>query len=469
VGGRFRTAPRTGYLTGPDQEVDLRFVYAHTRGVLLGGFVQDSWSILDRVTLNVGLRYDSQTLYGPDGQTALAFPNEVSPRVGLVWDFTQQGRSKIYASYARYDENVPLDIADRAFGTTVALRGNLKPAGGSCNPRSRTTSACGSKENLLPGLGTPPNSIWAVGGATDSSPVDPALGAPTEDEWVAGIEYQVMPNTRVSLGYTHRHIVRWVEDMSVNGSGYFIGNPGEGIGSAFPSVRRVYDAVTVVVNKAFADLWLAQVSYTWQHLAGNMEGLFRSYDGQLDPNINTDFDYARLLVNRDGPLPGDVRHTIKAYLSKEFVILPVLSLTAGVAYVGSSGRPIDFQAASSFYGPGEVFVFPRGSGGRLPWQHTIDVNAAVNFRLASSTVLSVSINVFNLFNFQQVTRVSSDYTEFPQGAAPVPNGKPSTDRGKIVDDVTGLPLTQSQINPNFWHPVAYQPVRQIRFQARVTF
>ena len=37
---------------------------------------------------------------------------------------------------------------------------------------------------------------------------------PSEDEWVAGIEYEVLPNTRVSLAYTHRNIVRWVEDVS---------------------------------------------------------------------------------------------------------------------------------------------------------------------------------------------------------------------------------------------------------------
>src|SRR5262249_40935297 len=86
---------RQGYLIGPDQEVDLNFVQIHSRGMLAGGFIQDSWNIVDRVTLNAGLRYDSQTLYGPDGRTFLAFPGELSPRLGVVWDFTQQGRSKI--------------------------------------------------------------------------------------------------------------------------------------------------------------------------------------------------------------------------------------------------------------------------------------------------------------------------------------------------------------------------------------
>ena len=58
--------------------------------------------------------------------------------MGLVYDFTQQGRSKIYANYARYYESVPLDLADRSFpgerqGGFVHFR---KPANGSagCDP-----------------------------------------------------------------------------------------------------------------------------------------------------------------------------------------------------------------------------------------------------------------------------------------------------------------------------------------------
>ena len=44
---------------------------------------------------------------------------------------------------------------------------------------------------------------------------------------------------------------------------YFIGNPGEGIADTFPKAKRTYHAVTLSFTKTFADLWLAQVSYTW--------------------------------------------------------------------------------------------------------------------------------------------------------------------------------------------------------------
>src|SRR5262249_9936555 len=160
-------------------------------------------------------------------------------------------------------------------------------------------------------------------------------------------------------------------------------------------------------------------------------GLVRAQTGQLDPNITSDFDIASLEVNRQGPLTADIRHTIKAYLAKEFVIAPSFSVVVGASYVGSSGRPIDFLGANSFYGNGQVFIFPRGTNGRLGWVHTIDLNGAMTFRFTPSTALTLSVNVFNLFNFQQVTQVSQNYTLIPNGVKPVPNGNPATDTGKI--------------------------------------
>ena len=38
-------------------------------------------------------------------------------------------------------------------------------------------------------------------------PVDPGTSPPSVDEWVAGFQYELFPNTRASLAYTHRNIV----------------------------------------------------------------------------------------------------------------------------------------------------------------------------------------------------------------------------------------------------------------------
>ena len=52
------------------------------------------------------------------------------------------------------------------------------------------------------------------------------------------------------------------------------------------------------VSPQLSNSWLAQVSYTYSYLRGNYAGLFRPETGQLDPNINSDFDLRSLLENR---------------------------------------------------------------------------------------------------------------------------------------------------------------------------
>jgi hypothetical protein len=104
-----------GYLTGPDTAYYYSARLTSTTNYNFGGFLQDSWSVMDKVTVNLGLRYDAQLMYNTQKNLALSLPNQLSPRIGVIWDPTQQGRSKLYASFARYYHSVPLDIADRSF------------------------------------------------------------------------------------------------------------------------------------------------------------------------------------------------------------------------------------------------------------------------------------------------------------------------------------------------------------------
>ena len=92
-----------------------------------------------------------------------------------------------------------------------------------------------------------------------------------------------------------------------DGNTYFIGNPGQGFAKDFPKAVRNYDAVTVYFTKTFADLWLAQASYTWSRLYGNYSGLFRPETGQLDPNINSDFDLLSLTTTATARCPATAR------------------------------------------------------------------------------------------------------------------------------------------------------------------
>jgi len=502
-----RESRRFGYLSATDTPAPPGtlgpVLQEKTKTLTIGGFVQDSWSILDKVTVNVGLRWDGQYLYDKDGVLSIKLQNEWSPRIGLVWDPTQQGKAKIFASYGRYYEDVPLDIADRALSGESQIIANHR-----CDPLTDKLTGCDA--NTRP-RGTnlfSPSRKWRVV-ASDKTAVDPGLNPASNDEIVAGAEYEVLPNARAGLTYTYRNMVRTIEDMSADdGNTYFLGNPGEGIAKSFPKATRTYHAVTLQFSKTFSDLWLAQASYTWQRLRGNYEGLFRNEDQQLDPNINSTFDLAKLLINQTGPLTADNTHTFKLYAAKEFVILPVFSVTLGLSYTGTSGSPINYTGPSneSGYGPFQVYILERGQGGRLPWVHSIDARVSLNYRLSKDSVLSVGVEGFNIFNFQSPLTVDNEYVNFgsvPNGRDPGPiiGGKqgslPNGYGGKcdatgdlskcsgggslpLGPQVSGVPTfvklpTPDQtpevypVNPNWGRALTYQPVRSIRFTARFTF
>jgi hypothetical protein len=188
---------RFGYIVETDTIVDKPRVQTSTKSTILGGFIQDSWSILDKVTLNLGLRFDSLALQGEDGLTRISLHDQWSPRIGVVWDPTQQGRSKIFANYGRYYEYIPLDISDRALSSSQPVIQGVHD----CNPLAVHRQGCDANtrtdgSNLINGVTQAPNRKWGVTGPPYASYIDPDLKSAANDEIVAGAEYEVLPNAR---------------------------------------------------------------------------------------------------------------------------------------------------------------------------------------------------------------------------------------------------------------------------------
>jgi len=55
-----------------------------------------------------------------------------APRIGAIYDYTQEGRSKIYAHWGRFYESIPMDINDRSFGGEVSFVQAFRANGGGC-------------------------------------------------------------------------------------------------------------------------------------------------------------------------------------------------------------------------------------------------------------------------------------------------------------------------------------------------
>ena len=104
---------------------------------------------------------------------------------------------------------------------------------------------------------------------------------------------------------------------------YFIANPGEGtLGQSLasttacttapaPKAERTNNSVELTPRKRFSNNWQFLASYVWSKLEGNYDGTFQNSTGQLDPNINSAFDYADFLVNAQGRLSNERKHQFK--------------------------------------------------------------------------------------------------------------------------------------------------------------
>jgi hypothetical protein len=107
--------------------------------------------------------------------------------------------------------------------------------------------------------------------------------------------------------------------------------------------------------------------------------------------------------------------------------------------------------------------------------HSIDPHVGYSVDITKSSTFEVAVDVFNVFNFQAVTKVDEDLTT--EGALPIRDGS-TADVAGCKDPArgacnlrlqSGTPIDPNQVNGNFGNPIAYQEPLTVRFGARLTF
>ena len=484
-----------------------------------GAYLQDSWHPLQNLTFNAGLRYEEQRLYYAErlrgeidaltgnriGDTAMRLSGNWSPRLGAIYDPTAEGRSKIYVAWGRYYEGIPMDINDRSFGGEVSVQQTYSPG------------ACGSVD---PGLGVVDGT-----GCLDAEPdseqllgssgvlVAPGIKAQYMDEGLLGAEVALPSSFVLGAVLQYRRLGRVIEDVSTDGANtYIIANPGEWseaeersllaeIASTtdkaarnrlenqlrmFRRIRsfdrpvRDYHALELTVSRKFqAGLYLS-ASYTYSRADGNYPGLVSYDNGQIDPNISSQYDLIELLGNRRGKLPQDRPHYVKVDAYRPFEIGDGVLTIGGRARV-LSGIPTNALAAHYLYGADESFLLPRGQLGRTELEHGLDLRVGYKRKLSDGTAAELYVDVFNIYNRQGTFRVDETYA--PQyslaagGAGGVEQNANPISGGAYEDLIWAKAIDRDGVesttplgrNPNFGRTTArYAPAAaQVGF--RVTF
>ena len=394
------------FFAAPDATVDnptLAPVLAFPQHDVISIYVRDRFSVLPNLTVNAGVRWEKQLIKGLD-QITFIDVNHFSPRVGVTWDFMNDGRGKLYASYSNFVQIVPLAMNIRSLnGERDGATFNFDPVDRTCNSdaeRPDQDSECVIRGNL--------------GDAVDE--VDPNIRSPYSDEVIVGIERQVGDTWSFSLKGIYRSLRRTIEDTCVPSDtcdNYGFINPGfseqtclfsGGCQPApqFAPARRYFRGIEVAAQKRFANNWLLYASYLYSSLKGNYDGAFRAVGGFFarNPNITDDFDYPEFQVNAYGDLTLDRPHQAKLQAAYSFPF----GLTASAAAYYQSGLPISRIGWWNPYGGPELFINQRGSDGRSPDTYEIDMHLDYGLGIGPVTVHFLA-DVFNLLNKQQISEV----------------------------------------------------------------
>ncbi len=78
-------------------------------------YLQDRWTIGSGLLLSYGVRWDRQEIFDRFGAKVIDLKKDFAPRLGFTWDPKGDGKSRLYGSYGRYYEQIPMDLVIRSF------------------------------------------------------------------------------------------------------------------------------------------------------------------------------------------------------------------------------------------------------------------------------------------------------------------------------------------------------------------
>jgi Carboxypeptidase regulatory-like domain/TonB-dependent Receptor Plug Domain len=408
-------------------------------------YLQDRWAFKN-VTLNAGIRWDRQRIIDPSGVTQIDLKKDFAPRLGFVWDPTARSRAKVFGSYGRYYEEIPMDLVIRSFSYERQPRIiNYSPT--SVTPDHNAEVDADTTSAIL-------------GGFTE--PSDPHLKNQYLTELIVGGEREVMEDISVGVKGIYRSYGRVIEDFLCADDGtYCIGNPGEGIMKKVftldysqqfdaPKPKRTYKGIQFDATKRFNNNWQAMASYVYSKLEGNYDGEYAPFTNVgADPNISAAYDYYDFFTNgsdlktitNHGPLSNDRRHQLKF----SGIYNTPWKLSLGVSAYWRSGSPLTRYGYSDAYRRYEFFLTPRGAEGRAPSNYDADVHLGYPIALGGSR-LNLLLDVFNLLNTQRPVLLDERYG--------------------FEESDNALP---SPANPNYLKPVLRTPATSARLGVRWTF
>ena len=419
---------------------------------LLTGFVQDDWKVRSDLTLNLGLRYDRQTI--TDANTNFA------PRVGFGWNPGGDAKTAIRGGYGMYYTQIRSNAV--ASYLVNGLDGIASYTATSVQPGFPTCLTCVpvvlDPHTLSPSQ-LPPRNITIQAGRADFYRAQFArfginfdllpnypdkLVNPRSQVFTIGAEREIVKGFFAGADYVHQRLNNIDRTVDLNAPSEFdrttpgqircpVGvappcTPAQAVTAANATrpIQTVVRQVNVLMNLGVADYdglqtqfsyrgnsrFFASVSYTLSKATSTTEP-----DGNgigPDQAIIT-----RLGEQERGPSVVDQRHRAVITVSCRFP----LGFTAGTLSQFASGRPFNATTGVDNNGDGASNDRPVINGAVMPKSAfrgpgTQDVSIFVENRIRFNerSALTLRLEGFNIFNHANM--LARGVTVYGNGADP---------------------------------------------------
>jgi hypothetical protein len=310
-------------------------------------YVNDRWRLSDKVTLNLGVRWDENN--GQDaGGAQVVDDSRLSPRLGVSWDLFGDSRWVVNASAARYVSAIVNHIANA--GTAAGEPAFLQYIyGGPPILASELGSNHAAVEAALDWFlnvyGGPTNpallySAWLPG----ATPViGDSLGSPYVDELSLGLTMRIGRSGLLRADYVHRDYGDFYADEII--AGRQVVDPIMGpldlavIRNEDELLDREYDALMTRFQTQIGDDLRLGGNWTWSHARGNWDGETAG-GGALRSEVTTYQEYTDLdWLSPRGDLAVDQRHKVRAYAIWDAVATTRHHLSLSLLQSYLSGTP----------------------------------------------------------------------------------------------------------------------------------
>jgi hypothetical protein len=401
--------------------------FTDTMGAL---FVQDDWEIARGITLNLGVRWDVDTLIQGDH-------NNVAPRIGFAWNVGNTGKTVIRGNTGIFYDTLESSLINREsnFGPvgqaaldlrqgdplfpTFPARLTAFPTGAAAVPRSTVIVPVYKGDDFPLGIGDTLQRI-----------------APYFFNSTIGFQQELGPNWAMSVDYVRVRGYEMLSTLDINAPPYFPLGPGQTRTAAqanrlrplgvpnrtggpynvpftgfrdlqlqFNSGETQYDALKLGVTRRASSRYEVRVNYTFSKARGDVDN-FRTNESFV-PGL-TDVDGDRSY--QQGPGANDAPHNLAAsgYIRAPFGINvgAILTSRSGFPYTGVVGIDANGDGVSGGSFGDRPAALTRNSF-RRPSVTTLDVSATKQFTLAGSNRIEIRADVFNATNNKAVTNVNN--------------------------------------------------------------